>query len=355
MPTLVIIALWVATLHRTHLALRVGPTLWRWSYAAALWCVAGGFTVWAHPTLVRPFGVPNLDDLLTHLLTTAGGACVVVYLLTLTHRVVPRFYLLWVGGVALTSLVVQWCTWAWAPIHGREIDDLASLPSTPALLMHAMVHYIGLILVLVATAITCARLARRASRREPVIRAGLALISSGTAVAAVALVIFAVRMTDAALNPDQPSPALRAVGDTLAAPAVAFIALGTVLFVGGHSFQQLWTTFREVALLRPLHRRLRDLHPTVALNAHPLRAAEAVYLERIRIEIHDALTQQTIPPHGPASITAIAKAIHAGYDQGGPTAAERFPTADDRAHDARLLGALARAYNKEVRNARNAP
>lgn len=355
MLTLVIIALWGATLHRTHLALRDGPTIWRWSYAAALWCAAGGFTVWAHPALVRPAGVPNLDDLLTHLLTTAGGACVVVYLLTLTHRTVPRTYLVWVGGMALASLVVQWCTWAVAPIHGREVDDLASLPSTPALLLHAMVYYIGLTLVLVATAVTCARLARRASRRQPVIRAGLAFISAGTATAAAALVLFAVRMSDAALSTDQPSPVLRGVGDALAAPSVALIALGTVLFVGGHSLQQLWTTFRGVTLLRPLHRRLRELHPTVALNAHPLRTAEAVYLERIRIEIHDALTQQTLPPHDPQDISAIAHAIHVGYDQGGPTAAERFPTARDREHEARLLAALARAYNREVRNARNAP
>lgn len=341
-----LIITWVAACYRLRITFTEPRTLWRTSFTTAVTLVAVGVT--AH-TFTAGFDrlTPNLSSLVTHACTTAAAGAVLIYLLTLSTPDPSPGAVRACAAAAATTTAVQLATWALAPIHTRPLA--AVQPSDDGavfLLAYFMSYYVFLVGVLISASLISALIAGSRHREGLSPRVGLGIISASTMLGAVALGSWAIGTAQTLSGGDADHPLLHQIGQIAAPWAIGGIGAGTLIFLIAPAVADRLRRRRMLADLRPLHARLMAAHPGLSIPMSTLsqRATTTnLTLERMLIEIHDALEQTPVADQSDiAPYGAVAAAILAG-DAPAPTrpASAVLPRMSTRVQEQQVLTQLA--------------
>ncbi|MFY0409777.1 DUF6545 domain-containing protein [Solicola sp. PLA-1-18] len=335
---------WLGAAYRLKVSLAGPHALWRWSFTAALVCLAAGLTVRQFPGPIDDALGFNTSTLLTHLLVLASGGGVAIYLLTLTRHEPERR---WINGIIVTTaalMLINVAVWAASPIHTRNYPEIGDVPGTEA---YNLALNVPLNILLLATAFQCARFVVKPHAPDPSRTAGLALIAASSLLGAVVLTFNIVNSLQQWLL-DERSEAARDVGNALLPIVLSGIGAGTVIFLAGPEVLSRIENRRLLHQIKPLSDRLGADYPTVSLT--PSRRQSTGYrLERAMIEIHDGLSLLRVTP-GSDPYQAIADALNyrGRRLETGVRASTLLPAATTPDEDRQIIRDVARAYREET-------
>lgn len=341
---------WAAAAYRVAVSIKGPPRLWRWAFSASLVSLALAATAKASAAGIdRHTGVSNLAILLDHVCAIVGGTSVRIYMVTLRHDQVPRRAVgreLALGGTVILAALVSWLE---APIHAREVPDLAILPPGPALLSFGCVFYLYLALTAAEVSRVSLLQMRPTPREDPTRRLGLGLTAVADALGAAVLLMWTARFA-AHATAGLDFPVLATLGAFLVPFSLVGIALGAVMFLIGPVVHDRFRVRRLITELEPLWLRLRQMHPQLALRSSDQRLQDStVRLERAMIEIQDALGVTRVRMTGRDSYVDVAASILTPATV-GPFAADVLPPATSRAEEESSLRRLARCYARAAQS-----
>ncbi|QDP95355.1 hypothetical protein FOE78_05000 [Microlunatus elymi] len=344
---------WAAALYRAWLSWSQPRTLWRTSFTAVMVAVAIALTIYcARRPLDQTLLSYNVAGLMSRLAITIGIGFLLVYLHALRSPTVPKsavaLYSATTGAVAAVLIG----SWAAAPFHDRELEDLLAARSN-ATTVYCVAYWSFLGLALGLTARTCLR--RRRSANEPDLARETSLILSASA-SIVALLILALWSSSLVVNlSGERGAAINRLGDRLLPLPLVLVSLGVICLLVVPYVTSLITTWRRRRTLHPLWlalvARYPDVHLQMAPRGGPLTRLQ-VQVERMIIETLDALRIAPVdePADGVSRLESVAASIEAGSDRTDLRAADLLECFESRDSDLDQLAKLATVY-KELHRA----
>lgn len=351
MAVLVIALLWTAAAYRVWLSLTRERTLWRTSFTVTAICVATAFTVHhLRAEIDAALGSPNLAGLLARITMLVGVGFLLIYHEHLRRPDVPaRLMAVHLSGAGLV-IGVECVSWAVAPVHGREVDDLMALASSRAVVVYCIAFWVYLGLVLAVASRTCLTGGRTFRRTDPARSASLLLIGVGELLGIPVLLLWTSSLVLRHLG--QEAGSLARLGDELLPWPVLLDALGVLSLLTVPYLLALLNRWNEWRTLRPLWADLVERYPDVHLDVRPGGGPLArlqVRLERAVIETRDALRVAPVAPRwseGRLAVESVARSLREPIVESPVCAADLLSPPETREADIRQLLALAGAYER---------